>query len=68
MQNSDFRSSAQKAALKNANKHFIRDGRATGDAKNIINSALAGTNANTLRLRTLRLAREESEKRTLKSQ
>lgn len=68
MQNSDTRSSAQKqAALENANKHFIcRDG-ATNGAKNIVNSALASSNANTLRLRTLRLAREASDKLALKS-
>ncbi len=63
MQNSGFRTSAQKeAVLVAANKHFVRAEGPAELAKVIVTSARAAIDANTLRLRALRLARDDREK------
>ena len=68
MQNSGFRSLSQKeAALKNANKHFIGGDKPNVLAKDIAISDRVAQDANTLRLRTLRLAKEESDKLPIKA-
>lgn len=60
MQNSVFRTSGQKdAARKNADKYF--GGAAASPAKSAIDTAKAAADANTLRLRALRLAKEAAE-------
>ena len=64
MQDNFSRSSAAKdAALKNANKHFAGHGRDGDPAKLEAAKAQAATDANTLRLRALRLARDEADKK-----
>jgi hypothetical protein len=60
MQNSDFRFSKE-VALKNANKHFRHDGPALDQAKLELLAARTASDANTLRLRNLRLARDEAD-------
>lgn len=67
MQNSGFSSAQKQTALKNANKHFLRDDTSTDLAKDIIARTRAADDANTLRLRKLRLAKEEADKLAIQS-
>jgi hypothetical protein len=63
MENSNGRSLTQKeAVLRNANKHFFGGNSRVELGKLEIKSARAASEANTLRLRTLRLAKEEADK------
>lgn len=68
MQNSGFRSlSSKEATLKNANKHFLGGDKPGGLAKDIALSERVARDANTLRLRALRLAKEESDKLSIET-
>jgi hypothetical protein len=65
MQDNFSRSSAAKdKALKNANSHFSGAGRDADPARTEAARAQAATDANTLRLRALRLARDQADKDT----
>jgi hypothetical protein len=60
MKNTDFSASVQKEAiLRNANKHFVCSDRRVDPAKDLVTSERAASDANTLRLRAPRLARDE---------
>jgi hypothetical protein len=62
MQNSGSRNSGQKdAARKNADKYF-GGGAAASPAKAAIDAAKEAADANTMRLRALRLAKEAADK------
>lgn len=53
------------AARLNAEKHFAVAGKSVDTAKQAASLASAASDANTLRLRTLRLEKEEADKRDI---